>query len=122
MFFQIVVNRVSKCRLNERILIEKYSSYQNENGFDVEGWTEYYKCWSGYERVSGKEYIAAKANNSEQIVTFTVRYCNKIKDLLEPGTSKVFRVKYKDNYYDIEDTLDFKNLHTFVDIKAKINC
>lgn len=113
---------MAQCRLTERIIIEKYSVYQNENGFDIENWTEYYKCWSGFKQVTGREYISAKATNSENIVTFTVRYCNKIKELLKPGASKIFRVKYKDEYFDIEDVLDFENLHTFVDIKAKINC
>lgn len=113
---------MAQCRLTERIIIEKYSSSQNENGFDVENWTEYYKCWSGYKQVTGREYISAKATNSENIVTFTVRYCNKVKELLKPGASKIFRVKYKDEYFDIEDVLDFENLHKFVDIKAKINC
>ncbi|MEG0180767.1 MAG: phage head closure protein [Peptostreptococcaceae bacterium] len=113
---------MAQCRLTERIVIEKFSETQNENGFDEVSWTEYHPCWSGYIRVSGKEYIAAKATNSENIVTFTVRYCNKVKELLKPGASKIFRVKYKDNYYDIDDALDFENLHTFVDIKAKINC
>lgn len=113
---------MAQCRLTERIIIEKYSAYQNENGFDVENWTEYYKCWSSYKQVTGREYISAKATNSENLVTFTVRYCNKIKELLKPGASKVFRIKYKDEYFDIEDVLDFENLHKFVDIKAKINC
>lgn len=114
---------MSKISLNERIIIEKFSQVQNENGFDEVKWTEYHPCWSGYRRVSGKEYIAAKATNSEQIVTFTVRYCNKVKELLKPGSSKLFRIQYKGYYYDIvDDPVDFRNRHNFVDIKAQINC
>lgn len=114
---------MAQCRLTERIVIEKFSETQNENGFDEVTWTEYHLCWSGYRRVSSKEYIAAKANNSEQIVTFTVRYCNKVKELLKPGSSKLFRIQYKGYHYDIVgDPVDFENRHTFVDIKAQINC
>ncbi|CEN31031.1 putative phage head-tail adaptor [[Clostridium] sordellii] len=115
---------MAECRLTERIKIEKLSDSKetNENGFDEEVWKEHYKCWSGYKSVSGKEYIAAKANNSENIVTFTVRYCNKVKELLDPGASKIFRIEYKGFYYDILDVLDFENRHEFVDIKSKINC
>lgn len=116
---------MAECRLTERIKIEKLSNSngQNENGFTEEDWKEYYSCWSGYKRVSAKEYIAAKANNSEQIVTFTVRYCNKIKELLQPGASKIFRLEYNEFYYDIVgDPVDFENKHEFVDIKAQINC
>lgn len=114
---------MAQCRLTERIVIEEFSETQNENGFDEVTWTKYHKCWSGYRRVSSKEYIAAKANNSEQIVTFTVRYCNKVKELLKPGASKLFRIQYKGYHYDIVgDPVDFENRHTFVDIKAQINC
>lgn len=114
---------MAQCRLTERIVIEEFSETQNENGFDEVTWTEYHPCWSRYRRVSSKEYIAAKANNSEQIVTFTVRYCNKVKELLKPGSSKLFRIKYKGYNYDIVgDPVDFENRHTFVDIKAQINC
>lgn len=116
---------MAECRLTERIVIEKLSDSNetNENGFNEVIWKEHHKCWSSYRRVSSKEYIAAKANNSEQIVTFTVRYCNKVKELLQPGTSKIFRIKYNGYYYDIVgDPVDFENKHTFVDIKAQINC
>ncbi|CEP50277.1 putative phage head-tail adaptor [[Clostridium] sordellii] len=115
---------MAKCRLTERIKIEKFSDSNetNENGFSEEIWSEYYKCWSCFESISGKEYISAKANNSENIVTFTVRYCNKVKELLKPGASKIFRIEYRGFYYDILDVLDYKNRHEFVDIKAKINC
>ncbi|MGL4730415.1 MAG: phage head closure protein [Clostridium sp.] len=114
---------MAQCRLTERIVIEEFSETQNENGFDEVTWTKYHQCWSGYRRVSSKEYIAAKANNSEQIVTFTVRYCNKVKELLKPGASKLFRIQYKGYHYDIVgDPVDFENRHTFVDIKAQINC
>ena len=112
---------MAKCKLTERIIIEKFlGEVQTPNGFDETKWDNYYKCWSAYKDVSGKEFIAAKATNSENIVTFTVRYCNKIKALLIPGANKNFRIKYKGFYYNIEYTNDYNNSHEFVDIKATI--
>ncbi|AUM89169.1 hypothetical protein RSJ15_16215 [Clostridium botulinum] len=111
---------MARCKLTERIIIEKYlGEVQNENGFDEPKWDDkYYKCWSAYKDVSGKEYIAAKANNTENIVTFTVRYCNKTKALLAIGATKDFRIYHKKYYYDIEFVSDYKNLHEWVDIKC----
>ncbi|BDR80691.1 hypothetical protein N072000002_09470 [Clostridium tetani] len=109
---------MARCRLTERIIIEQYSTMQNENGFDIEEWQEYYPCWSNYKTVSGKEYESAKATQVENIVTFTVRYCNKVKVLLEKNATKNFRIKYKDKVFNIQYVSDFENLHEWVDIKA----
>lgn len=113
---------MARYRLTERISIEKYlGEIQNKNGFDYPKWDDkYYKCWSAYKSVDGKEYIAAKANNTENIVTFTVRYCNKTKALLVPGATKNFRINYKGYHYDIEFVSDYKNLHEWIDIKCNI--
>ena len=113
---------MANCRLTERIEIEKLDLSTNENGFEEEIWQSHYKCWSAFKTITGKEYVAAKANNSENIVTFSVRHCKKIKELLDPGATKVFRIKYKGFCYDILYVSDFENRHEFVDIKAKINC
>ena len=108
-------------RLSERIVIQEYlGEIQNNNGFDEPTWGEYYSCWCEFREVSGKEFIAAKSNNSEDIVTFTIRYCNKVKALLVPGSTKKFKVVYKDVSYDIEFCSDFNNLHEWVDIKAEV--
>lgn len=113
---------MARCKLTERISIEKIlDAEQNTNGFDEEKWDEeYYNCWAAYKDVSGKDFIAAKATNSENIVTFTVRYCNKVKAILYPGANKQFRVKYNNFYYDIEYASDFEKRHGWIDLKAKI--
>lgn len=112
---------MARCRLTERITIENYEeSKQNENGFIVEGWKEHYSCWSDFKTIKGSEYVGAKATNSENIVTFTIRYCKKVKELLQPGASKIFRIKHNNCYYDILYSSDYDNLHEWIDIKCKI--
>lgn len=113
---------MARCNLTERIIIEKYSEMQNENGFTEELWSEYYKCWSGFKGIKGSEFISAKASNSEDIVTFTIRYCNKSKALLAPGASKIYRIFYNYNYYNLEYANDYNNLHEFIDLKCKSVC
>lgn len=109
-----------KC--NERIIISEYlGEIQNDNGFDEPSWDDkYYSCRCGFKQVSGKEFSSAKANNTENIVTFTARYCNKTKVLLIPGETKKYKVIYKGNDYDILFCSDYENLHKWIDIKAEI--
>lgn len=108
--------------MNERIIISHYlGEIQNENGFDEPTWDDtYYSCWCSFKQVSGKEFISAKADNSENIVTFTVRYCNKTKVLLAPEATKEYKVIYNEKDYDIIFCSDYNNLHKFIDIKAEI--
>lgn len=112
---------MSQIRLNNRIIIKKFSGEdQNDNGFDETLWDDFHSCWCEFREVSGKEFIAAKANNSENIVTFTVRYCNKTKALLIPGETKKYKVICKNNEYDIKFCSDYNNLHNWIDIKAEV--
>ncbi|MGL5459007.1 MAG: phage head closure protein [Cetobacterium sp.] len=110
--------------LSERIKIYKIEESQTENGFSIEPVYNdsniYYKCWSSFKTISGSEFIAAKATNSENIVTFTIRYCNKSKALLSPGATKKFKIKYNECLYDIQFANDYRNLHDWIDIKATI--
>lgn len=105
--------------LTERIIIQEYLSVQNDNGFEKMQWNDYYKCWSAFRTISGKEYVSAKATQSENVVTFTVRFCRKTSELLKNGATKRFRVVFKGNIYDIEYCNDYENLHNFIDIKAR---
>ena len=113
---------MAKCRLTERIVIEHFlGEEQNERGFEISSWDKnYYKCWAAYRTVKGKEYIAAKATNSQNIVTFTVRHCNKTKVLLTPGASKDFRIKFNEHYYDIQYASDYEDRHDWIDIKCEV--
>jgi SPP1 family predicted phage head-tail adaptor len=113
---------MAQFRLNNRITIQKYiGENQNDNGFDIISWDdEYYPCWAGFKQVNGREFISAAANNSEKIVTFTVRYCNKTKVLLDPEGTKIFRIHYNQNKYNIVFCSDYENLHKWIDIKCEI--
>lgn len=113
---------MNSVKMNKRITISQYlGEVQNDNGFDVANWDDtYYPCWSSFNQISGSEFISAKADNSEDIVTFTVRYFNKTKILLVPGETKKHKVIYKENDYDILFCSDYNNLHKFIDIKAEI--
>ncbi|WP_238899458.1 phage head closure protein [Clostridium sp. YIM B02500] len=113
---------MSSVEMDQRIVISEYiGESQNDNGFDTPNWDDtYYSCWSAFKQISGKEFLSAKANNSENVVTFTVRYCNKTKVLLVSGATKQYKVIYKEKDYDILFCSDYKNLHQWIDIKAEV--
>ncbi|NOW93089.1 phage head closure protein [Clostridium beijerinckii] len=113
---------MSSVEMDQRIVISEYiGESQNDNGFDESNWDDtYYPCWSTFKQISGKEFISAKANNYENIVTFTVRYCNKTKVLLVPGATKQYKVIYKNKDYNILFCSDYNNQHEWIDIKAEV--
>lgn len=113
---------MAQCRLTERMILQKYDTLEgDEEGFSNSHWDEdYYSCWCSFRSVSGKEYFSAKTDNSENIVTFTVRYCNKTKPLVEPGATKEFRILYKKNLYNIKYACDIQDKHQWITIKAEV--
>lgn len=113
---------MAQCKLTERIEIQYFNNnMQDDEGFTSESWETYYKCWSNFRSISGKEYTAAKATQSENIVTFTIRYCKKARELLKKDSTKKFRIFFNGQFYDIEYVSDFRNEHNFIDIKCNIS-
>lgn len=107
-------------KLNKRIVFKKIEYEQNDYGTMEETSNDYYSCWSGFKTISGKEFIAAKTNNSENIVTFTVRYCNKLKPLLDPKERKNFKIEFNKCVYKILFASDWMNLNKYIDLKCEV--
>lgn len=107
-------------KLNNRIKFRKIETIQNDYGTMEETLIDYYNCWAGFKQVTGKEFIEAKTTNSENIVTFTVRYCNKLKPLLNNKQKKVFKVEFNGCTYNILFSSDWMNLHKYIDIKCEV--
>ncbi|MCJ8173973.1 phage head closure protein [Clostridium botulinum] len=104
--------------LNKRIVIQEYTTTQNENGFDIEEWIDYKAVRASMNNLWGKEFYAAKATNSENTVEFIVRYSKDLKNI----NTKEYRIKTikdknatkekdKYRYFDITfiDNIQYKN-------------
>ncbi|NFD29662.1 head-tail adaptor protein [Clostridium botulinum] len=111
--------------LNKRIVIQKYTTTQNENGFDIEKWIDYKTVWASMNNLWGKEFYAAKSTNSENTIEFIVRYS---KDL-EKINTKEYRIKTikdknatkekdKYRYFDITFIDNIKYENKWLKIKA----
>ncbi|NFC89510.1 head-tail adaptor protein [Clostridium botulinum] len=111
--------------MRHRITIQKYNTYQNENGFDIEEWDDYKTVWASMNNLWGKEFYAAKSTNSENTIEFIVRYS---KDL-EKINTKEYRIKTikdknatkekdKYRYFDITFIDNIKYENKWLKIKA----
>ncbi|AJE12409.1 phage head closure protein [Clostridium botulinum] len=117
--------KVKTGEMRHRIIIQKYTTTQNENGFDIEEWDDYKTVWASMNNLWGKEFYAAKATNSENTIEFIVRYS---KDL-EKINSKEYRIKTikdknatkekdKYRYFDITFIDNIKYENKWLKIKA----
>ncbi|MCR1963947.1 phage head closure protein [Clostridium perfringens] len=108
-------------KLNNRIKFKKIEYKQSDYGTMEESLIDYYSCWAGFKTISGKEFISAKTTNNENIVTFTVRYCNKTKVLLNPQELKNFNIEFNECIYSIlPPAIDLLGKHEYIDIKCEV--
>lgn len=100
--------------LNKRIIIQRFATTQNENGFDIETWLHYKTVSASINNLWGKEFYAAKAVQEENTVEFVVRYS---KDL-ERINSKKYRLFWKDRAFNITFIDNIQHANKWIKIKA----
>lgn len=96
--------------LRHRITLQRLTTTTNENGFEMEEWTDVKTVWASITNLHGREYYEAAAVQAEQTVKFTVRY---LKDL---DTS--MRILFKGNQYNITSIDNIKYENRYMEIKA----
>ncbi|WMJ81970.1 phage head closure protein [Clostridium sp. MB40-C1] len=104
--------------LDKRIIIQKNSTVQNENGFDIEEWKDYKPVWAKKNNLFGKEYFAAKAINAENTVEFEIRYSKELEPLLEKDGTKLYRILYKNRPFDIIYVDNIREENRWLKIKS----
>jgi len=92
--------------LNIRIMIQKNTPTSDEIGNDMAVWSDYYSCAATGGNESGTESEKAGQTVDNEMIAFTVRYCDKTKNLNATG----YRVVFGDEIYDIThiDHMNFK--------------
>ena len=80
--------------LRHRITIQKITSGRDEDGYPVsEQWVDYVQLWAKVTHLSGKDLIAAQANQSKVVARLKIRYREDI--------TTEMRIIYKDKVYGI---------------------
>ena len=76
-------------------------------GQETLAWSDYYKCYSYVNNLSGKEYWEAKQVNAETELDFVIRYCSEVSAI----DTEHFRILFRGNIYNITfvDNVQYKN-------------
>jgi SPP1 family predicted phage head-tail adaptor len=101
-------------QFNRRITIQRRVTTVNENGMEIETWTDSYLCWAYVNGISGTEFWSAQAVQAEQTVVFTVRYCRFMKEL----DTMDFRILFDGKPYDIKNIDNVRYGNDVVKIRA----
>lgn len=92
----------------------------NANGFEVDGWDDFFSCWAEIKKVGWREFYAAKALNAENTITFIIRYSPKTKEMLDDkNPTKKYSIVYKEKRYNILFISNINMENNFIEIKAE---
>lgn len=81
--------------LRHRVVIQVKGPNRDADGYPISvDWTEYKKIWAKVTHLSGKDLIAAQANQSKVVARLKLRYRKDINTTM--------RVVYKDQIYAID--------------------
>lgn len=103
-------------KLRNKINIENHVTGIDENGYPCEEWQELARVWSAKRGLSGREYYAAAAVESETDVVFTVRY-NSITIQITPEM-RIIEGTDTENPYNIKSVVDKDGLKRWLEIRA----
>lgn len=81
--------------LRHRIMVQHFTSGRDEDGYPIpEQWVDYMPLWAKVTHLSGKDLIAAQANQSKIVARLKIRYREDIDTTM--------RVIYKGKTYSID--------------------
>lgn len=92
--------------LNVRITIQKNEAVVDNIGNHKNVWNDYYSCYATVSGEGGSEKSVAGLIVDDSDISFTVRFCNKLKNI----ESTMYRVTFNDELYSIVsiDHMNFK--------------
>lgn len=83
--------------LNEKIMIQRAVVQKDSIGNRKNIWEDYYSCFATIGGEGGSEKAEAGQTVDGASVTFTVRYCNQLVDIVSTG----FRILFRGEIYNI---------------------
>lgn len=83
--------------LNEKIVIQKNAVVADAIGNRKNVWEDYYSCFATIGGEGGNEKAEAGQIVDGSSITFTVRYCGKLVDIMSTG----FRILFHGEIYNI---------------------
>lgn len=90
-------------KLRHRVTIQQKTQARTSMGAESDAWSDIATVWASIEPVSGREYYAARQEQSEVSHKVTIRY--------RRGVTPDCRLEYGDRYFEIETVIDTMELH-----------
>lgn len=103
-------------KLNQRITIQKKETSVDENGFEVEEWSDFKSVWSSVKNINGKEFFQAQQAQSQASKKVTIRYLKDLDSSLDPDVSLKYRIKYKNNNYNLIYSDNIQEQNKFIEL------
>lgn len=97
-----------------RITIQALTATKDEEGQQIQSWTDYAIAKAYVNGLSGSEYWAAQAIQAENTVVFSVRYTQKIAAIIP----QEYRIVFGGAVYDIKNVDNVQYQNNVVKIKA----
>ena len=88
-------------QLDQRVLIERFTSEPDEIGQPVEAWVTVGTTWAAVEPQAGREFVAGGAAQSELTTRIRLRY--------RPGLTSGDRVTHDGRVYDVQSVIDYRS-------------
>lgn len=98
-------------RLNQKITIQAKSVTRDAFNAEVITWTTHATVWAEAVPISGREYVALRAAQSDISIRFRLRYL--------PGVSTAMRVLWNGQTYDIVEAINVNARNTELELLCR---
>ena len=88
-------------QLDQRVTVERFSRTEDELGQPIESWAPLFTCWAAVEPLTGREFIAAQAAQSEVTARIRMRF--------RPWMTAEDRVIHNGTTYNIVSLVDVRS-------------
>lgn len=78
-------------------------------------WALLHRCWASINGTGGRRFYEAAQTNTQDYVTFRVRYSKKLSDIRADNT----RIAYNGKIYNIKHINDYFEQHRELEIHAE---
>ena len=87
--------------LDQRVTVERFTATYDELGQPIESWAPLFTCWAAVEPLTGREFIAAQAAQSEVTARIRMRF--------RPWMTAEDRVIHNGTTYNIVSLVDVRS-------------
>lgn len=103
--------------LNKKIIIQQII---DKSPIKNKIYKNYKTVWAKITNLHGKEFLEAQSINPNISKKTIIRYRKELDSSLDKDISKKYRIKYKNNYYDILYSDNIREENTFLELMLKV--